>query len=82
MSVASTHVQVLARRADHLARRIAEDGNGRLTHDERELSALRYAIDLISQLRCLCRFCYADATAKMASEYICKKCREGRGISA
>lgn len=80
MSAASEHVKVIARRADHLAKRIAEAGNGRLTYDEKELSALLWAIDLISQLRCLCRSCYSDATAKMAGDYICAQCLKERGI--
>lgn len=82
MSTASEHVKVIARRADHLAKRIAEAGNGKLSYDERELSALLWAIDLISLLRCLCRFCHADATAKIASDYVCSDCLKERGIDA
>ncbi len=81
MSVASTHVKALDRRADHLAKRIAAAGNGRLTFDESELAALRWMTDRIRQLHCLCRFCASDATARVAGEYVCKVCLEERGVS-
>lgn len=80
MSVASTHVKALARRADHLARRIANEGNGRLTYDINELNALIWAIRRLRQLCRLCRFCDSDANAKMAGDYICDVCMKERKI--
>jgi hypothetical protein len=80
MSVASTHVKALDRRADHLAKRIAAAGNGKLSFDEAELAALRWVTGRIRQLHCLCRFCSSDATAKVAGDYVCKACLEERGV--
>jgi hypothetical protein len=80
MSLASTHVKALDRRADHLAKRIAAAGNGKLTFDESELAALRWVIGRISQLHRLCRFCCSDSTAVVAGEHVCDECLEERGI--
>ena len=80
MSVASTHVKALDRRADHLARRIANEGNGRLTWDISELDALTWAIGRLRQLHGLCRFCNNDSRAKMAGEHICDTCMKERKI--
>ncbi len=78
MSVASTHVKALDRRAGHLAKRIAAAENGRLTFDEAELAALRWVTGRIRQLHCLCRFCGSDASAKAAGEYVCDICLKAR----
>lgn len=82
MSVASTYVKVLDRRGDHLARRIADAGNGKLTFDEAELAALTWAIGRLRQLHRLCRFCNEDGIAKVAGEYVCGGCLKERKIDA
>lgn len=81
MSVASLHVKILDRRGDHLARRIAEAGRGKLSFDEAELAALTWVIERIRQLHCLCRFCNDPAVAKVAGEYVCPACSRERGIT-
>ena len=45
------HTKVLRRRMDHLAKRIAENPTRNLSYDRHELSALRWVLNLVEEIR-------------------------------